>query len=86
MNRITIISGIFRDFGIFFLGVASICVAVDYIFLHPDPMRQIQTEMQKSFMQTFQQSLRDGIEKSDTHGKKTGEGRETGTELKPGRS
>jgi hypothetical protein len=54
MSRLERICRILRDLGIFFLGVAAIIAAVDYFFIHPDPMRDIQRTMNKSFIDALE--------------------------------
>jgi hypothetical protein len=50
MARWERICRILRDLGIFLMGVAAIAVAADYLF-HPDPMRDMQRAMTKSFVE-----------------------------------
>jgi len=63
MARLECICRILRDLGIFLLGVAAITVAIDYFFIHPDPMREMQRAVNKSFTEGLEESLR----QSDTH-------------------
>ena len=58
MARIERICRILRDLGIFFLGVAAIIAAIDYFFIHPDPMRDMQRSVNKSFIEAMEGRLR----------------------------
>ena len=54
MARFESICRALRDLGIFLLGAAALLAAVDYFYLHPDPTREMQKAMYKSFAEGFQ--------------------------------
>ncbi len=58
MARLESICRVLRDLGIFLLGVAAISVAIDYLFIRPDPMRDMQKVITKSFTDDLEKSLK----------------------------
>ena len=58
MDRFERLCKILRDLGIFFLGVAGLIAAIDYFFIHPDPMREAQREIAKSMGKNFSDAMR----------------------------
>jgi hypothetical protein len=57
MARLESICRILRDLGIFLLGVAAIALTIDYLFIHPDPMREMQRAVNKSFAESLGKNL-----------------------------
>ena len=49
MARLESLCRVLRDLGIFLLGIAAITLTIDYLFIHPDPMRDMQRVVNKSF-------------------------------------
>jgi hypothetical protein len=58
MARLEAICRVLRDVGIFLLGVAAITVAVDYVFIHPDPTRDMQRAMIRSFTEAMEERVK----------------------------
>jgi hypothetical protein len=58
MARLERICRILRDLGMFFLGVAAIIAAIDYFFIHPDPMRDSQHSVNKSMIEAMEGRLK----------------------------
>jgi hypothetical protein len=54
MKRFEITCRALRDLGIFLLGAAAIMVAVDYLFVHPNPERDLQKAMYQAIAQGIQ--------------------------------
>jgi hypothetical protein len=66
MARFESICRVLRDLGIFLMGVAAITVAVDYLFIHPDPMRDFQRGMNGAFMESLQKQIHETSQHNDT--------------------
>ena len=56
MNRLESVCRVLRDLGIFFLGVSVITVAIDYLFIHPNPLREMEQMITKSYIEELQQN------------------------------
>ena len=59
MAKLESVCRVLRDLGVFCLGVAAIMMAIDYLFIHPNP----QCAMEKVMTQYYI----DGLEKSLKH-------------------
>ena len=57
MSRFESLCRSLRDLGIFFLGIAAIIAAVDYFFIHPDPMRSMKKEMSEMTLEHYKQGM-----------------------------
>jgi hypothetical protein len=56
MARLESICRVLRDLGIFCAGVAAIVVAVDYLFIHPNPQRAMERAMYQSITEELTKS------------------------------
>jgi len=71
MTRLERIGRVLRDLGIFLLGIAAFTVAIDYLFIRSDPLRDMQRAMTKSFVDGMEKRLnqRDSNSQSDSGSK-----------------
>jgi hypothetical protein len=54
MTRLERNCRVLRDVGVFLFGVAAIAVAIDYLFIRPDTMRELQKVFNRSFSEDLE--------------------------------
>jgi hypothetical protein len=58
MTQLESVCRVLRDLGIFLMGIATIIVAIDYLFIRPDPVRDMQRVLYRSFTEDLEKRLK----------------------------